>query len=145
MNKLANKNIQKNAKKLREIKQLAETCAGVLESQTESAEVFIQLATRAIVRHDFEQIDHLANILHERFSVSEIAEVVRQANLPHIQALGYETLVLKPVSSLLPLLDDPIYNDIIQNVLEQQAFEFDNEEAQQILAMIDLDEYFDKE
>lgn len=139
----SSKKIKKDEEKLREIKQLAETCAGVLQSQTESAEVFIQLATRAVMRHDFDQIDHLANILMERFSVSEIAETIRQTTLPHIQAIGYETLILKPVSALLPLLEDPIYNEIAQNAIEQQAFEFDNEEAHAVLAMIEEEDFFD--
>lgn len=136
----ANQEVQQDREKLRELVQFAETCAGVLESQTESAEVFIQLATRAIIRHDFEQIDHLANILIERFPVSEVAEIIRQANLPHIQAIAYETLALKPVSALLPLLEDPVYTGIAHNTLEQQAYEFENEEARQILAMLEAED-----
>ena len=141
----ASKEIRKDEDKLREIKQLAETCAGVLESQTESAEVFIQLATRAVVRHDFEQIDHLADILIERFPVGEIVEIIRQSKLPHIRAIGFETLAVNPVSALLPLLEDPVYVGIIKTSLEQQAFEFGNEEAQQVLAMIDFENLFDEE
>ena len=40
--------IRRDAEKLAEIRQLAETCVGVLEAQTGSAEVFIQLAERIL-------------------------------------------------------------------------------------------------
>jgi hypothetical protein len=45
-----------------------------------------------------------------------------------------------PVPYLLPLLDDPLYFEIARNALEQQAFEFDNEDAQQILEQLEFDE-----
>ena len=44
---------KKNRDILNEIAQLAETCVRVLEAQSGSAEVFIQLAERAIKRHDY--------------------------------------------------------------------------------------------
>ena len=52
-----------NADILNEIAQLAETCAAVLESQSGSAEVFIQLAERAIKQHDYNKLDKLADRL----------------------------------------------------------------------------------
>lgn len=133
--------VKKDTEKLAEIKQLADTCALVLQAQTESAEVFIQLVKRAIARNDYDQIDLLADMLVNRFSVGEIAEIIRQSNTPHISAIAYETLAMKPVSAILPLLDDSIYFEIARNVLEQQAFEFDNEEAQAILEEIDFDDF----
>jgi hypothetical protein len=45
-----------------------------------------------------------------------------------------------PLNNLFPLLDDPLYFEIARNALEQQAFEFDNEEAQQVLEQLELDE-----
>ncbi len=132
--------IKKDAEKLREIKQLADACASVLQDKTESAEIFIQLAERALLQNNFKLIDVLADILARRFSVGETAEIIRQTELPQIRAIAFETLALAPTAFLLPFLDDPVYHEIIHLALEQQAFEFDNEEAQQILEQLDFDE-----
>jgi hypothetical protein len=122
---------------LSEIAQLAETCASVLESQSGSAEVFIQLAERAIKQHDYNKLDKLADRLSERFSSGEIAEIVRQTDVPQIRAIAYETLALLPVPVILPLLEDPLYSDIAANALEQKAYEYDSEEARDILDQFD--------
>lgn len=122
----------------RELRDLAEICASVLESQTESAEVFIQLANRALARNDFSKIDELADVLFERFSAGETAEVIRQTKLPQIRALAFETLAVLPVTLITPLLDDPLYFEIACNVLEQQAVEFDSDEARQVLGQLDI-------
>jgi hypothetical protein len=132
--------VRRDAEKLREIRQLAETCAKVLQTQTASAEVFIQLAERAVQRHDFNNLDRLADVLAARFSAGEVAEIIRQTDLAQIRAVAYETLALMPLNNLFPLLDDPLYFEIARNALEQQAFEFDNEEAQQVLEQLELDE-----
>jgi len=132
--------VRKDTEKLKEIKQLAETCAKVLQTQTSSAEVFIQLATRTVQRNDFGNLDQLADILAKRFAAGEVAEIVRQSELAQIRAVAYETLALMPVNNLFPLLDDPLYFEIARNALEQQAFEFDNAEAQQILEQLEFDE-----
>jgi len=132
--------VRRDAEKLSEIKQLAEACAKVLQTQTASAEVFIQLATRAVQRNDFNNLDRLADVFAQRFSAVEVAEVIRQTELAQIRAIAYETLAMMPVAHLLPLLDDSLYFEIARNAIEQQAFEFDNEEAQQILEQMDSDE-----
>ena len=132
--------VRRDAEKLSEIKQLAETCAKVLQTQTASAEVFIQLATRTVQRHDFNNLDRLADVLAQRFSAVEVAEIVRQTELAQIRAVAYETLAMMPVGHLLPLLDDSLYYDIARNAIEQQAFEFDNEDAQQILEQLEFDD-----
>lgn len=134
------KKIREDAEKLREIKQLAETCAEVLQAKTVSAEVFIQLATRVIEKKDYDKLDALANVLLKRFSAGEIAEIIRQTESAHIRAIGFESLALMPVSTIVPLLQDPIYQEIAQMTLEQQAFEFDNIEAQNLLEQLDFDE-----
>ena len=123
---------------LNEIAQLAETCASMLEAQSGSAEVFIQLAERAIKQHDYNKLDKLADRLSERFSSGEIAEIVRQTDVPQIRAIAYETLALLPIPSILPLLDDPLYSDIAANALEQKAYEYDSEEARDLLDQLDL-------
>ncbi len=123
----------KNPEKLGGIKQLAETCVRVLEAQSGSAEVFIQLAERAIKKHDYNKLDKLSDRLFERFSAGEIAEIVRQTDMPQIRAIAYETLALLPVATLVSLLDDPLYTDIGASSLEQKAFEYDSEEARDAL------------
>jgi hypothetical protein len=132
--------VKKDAEKLREIKQLAETCALVLQAKTESAEVFIQLAARAFQRNDFKKIDRLADILNERFSVGEIAEIVRQTEMAQIRAVAFETLAMLPVGAIMPLLDDSLYFDIARNALEQKAFEFEDEQAREILEQMEYEE-----
>ncbi len=91
-------------------------------------------------RNDFNKLDRLADVLAERFSVGEIAEIIRQSEMAQIRALAYEALTIMPVPSLLPLLDDSLYFEIVRNALEQQAFEFDNADAQQVLEQIEFDE-----
>jgi hypothetical protein len=131
--------VKKDAERKGEIKQLAQTCAAVLEAKTESAEVFIQLAARAFKRNDFKKIDRLADILHERFSVGEIAEIVRQTEMAQIRAVAFETLAMLPVGAIVPLLDDSLYFDIARNALEQKAFEFEDEEARDFLEQMEFD------
>lgn len=139
---IGNPKIRKNAEKLGEIKDLAKTCEQVLEAKIESAEVFIQLAERALFRNDFDKIDELADILLERFPASEIAEIIRQTEMAQIRAIGFETLVLLSVSAILPLFEDPLYNEIAQIVIEQKAYEFDDEEAQMFLGEYDFNSDF---
>lgn len=122
---------------LDELAQLAETTARVLEAQSGSAEVFIQLAERAIKRHDYNKLDKLSDRLFERFSAGEIAEIVRQTEYPQIRAIAYETLSLLPVSTVAPLLDDPLYTDIAANALEQKAYEYESDEAREVLDQYD--------
>ena len=113
--------------------QLAETCVSILEEQSGSAEVFIQLATRSIEQANYDRLEKLADILFERFSPAEIAEVVRQTELPQIRAIAFETLAMLPVDLIAQLLDDSLYADIAVSSLEQKAFEFDSEEARELL------------
>jgi hypothetical protein len=131
------KEVRKDAAKLTEIEHLANTCVQVLEDQSASAEVFIQLAERAIKVNDYNQLDKLADRLAERFSVGEIAEIIRQTDLPQIRAIAYETLAMMPLSAITPLLDDSLYAGIAANCLEQKAFEFDSDEARDILEQFD--------
>ena len=137
--------VKQNTEKFSEIKQLAETVSKVLEAQTESAEVFIQLAERALNRKDYKQIDKLTDALISRFSVGEICEIIRQTDNPAIRALGFETLAIMPTQKLLQLIDDPLYDEIVRIGLEQQAFEYENEEARQIIDQIGLIDDFTEE
>lgn len=130
---------RKNAAKLAEISQFADACARVLETQSASAEVFIQLAERVIRENDFDRLDKLADRLAERYSAGEIAEIVRQTDVPQIRAIAYETLAMLPISMIVPLLDDPLYADIAAGALEQKAYEFDSDEARDILDQFDVE------
>ncbi len=120
-------------RKIGEITRLAETCANVLEAQSGAAEVFIQLATRALERNDYGKLDQLSDRLSDQFSAGEIAEIVRQTDMPQIRAIAYETLAMMPAQYLSALLDDPLYTEIAIITLEQKAFEFDSEEARDLL------------
>ncbi|MBK8466470.1 MAG: hypothetical protein IPL32_11620 [Chloracidobacterium sp.] len=131
--------IRKNSVKLAEISQFADACARVLEAQSASAEVFIQLAERVIRENDYDRLDKLADRLAERYSAGEIAEIVRQTELPQIRAIAYETLSMLPIPSILPLLDDSLYAEIAAGALEQKAFEFDSEEARDILDQLEAE------
>ncbi len=126
-----------NSAKLDELSKLAETCVRLLEAQSGSAEVFIQLAERSLAKHDYAKLDKLSDRLLEHFSAGEIAEIVRQTEMPQIRAIAYETLSMIPVSALTPLLEDPLYSDIVANALEQKAFEYGSEEARDILEQWD--------
>ena len=132
--------VKRDAEKLAEIKHLAQACADVLESQTESAEVFVQLAERALERRNYKKIDQLADVLFARFSIGEVCEIARQATNPAIRAIAYETLVLMPTVSLLSLIGDPLYHEIVHNALEQQAFEYESEEARRLLEQFEFEE-----
>lgn len=129
----------KDKDKLSELNQLADICVKVLEAQSASAEVFIQLATRAIRESDYNRLDSLADRLVERYSASEIAEIVRQTELPQIRAIAYETLAMMPLPSLLPLLDDQLYSGIAAAALEQKAYEFDSDDARDVLEQFDAE------
>ena len=121
--------------------QLADTCALVLESQSASAEVFIQLAERALRRHDYKKLDRLADRLAEKFTAAEIAEIVRQTDSPQIRAIAYETLANMSVMQVAPLLNDSLYSEIAAAALEQKAFEYESDEAKEVLDHFDQDNF----
>ncbi|MGE3465612.1 MAG: hypothetical protein AB7J13_01660 [Pyrinomonadaceae bacterium] len=134
--------VRTDSTKLNEITQLANTCVLVLESQSASAEVFIQLAERAIRANNYDRLDKLGDRLAERYSPHEIAEVVRQTEMPQIRAIAYETMAMLPLVAIIPLLDDPLYAGIAAATIEQKAFEFDSQEARDILDQIDTEGIF---
>lgn len=131
------RDVRRDSARLSEITQLADTCVRVLEAQSASAEVFIQLAERAIKDNDYNRLDKLGDHLAERYSSAEIAEIVRQTDLPQIRAIAYETLAMMPMNAIVSLLDDPLYAGIAAATIEQKAFEFDSDEARDILDQIE--------
>lgn len=135
--------VKDNPEKLSELQQLTETCILVLEAQSESAEVFIQLAERALARKDYKEIDRLADLLAERFSVGEMCEIARQTTNPAIRAIAMETIALMPVEEILPSLDDQIYEDIARAALELKAYEYESEDARRVLEHFGFDGIID--
>jgi hypothetical protein len=125
--------VQKRADKLNEIKQLAQTCVNVLQSQTESAEIFIQLAERHLEDKNYIEIDRLSDIMKDRFSVGEMCEVARQTTNPAIRAIAFETIAIMDVEEIIPSLEDPIYEEIARTALEIKAIEYESVEARRIL------------
>src|SRR5215212_12140458 len=69
-----------NAEQEKELRRMADTTALVLQNQTQSAEVFAQLVTRAHRLRDYARIDQLADALAARFAPSEICELARSSN-----------------------------------------------------------------
>lgn len=130
------------ADKRLELEQLADTCVRVLLDRSASAEVFILLASRSIRANDFAGLDKLTDVLAERFSPSEIAEIIRQTEVPQIRALAFETLAMLSVQLIAPLLDDPLYTNIAVIALEQKAWEFESEEARDVLDQFDNEAVF---
>jgi hypothetical protein len=135
--------VTENPEKLSELQKLTETCISVLEAQSESAEVFIQLAERALAKRDYKEIDRLADLLAERFSVTEMCEVARQTTNPAIRAIAMETIALMPVEEIMQSFDDPIYEDVARAGLEIKAFEYESEDARRILEHFGLDDMLD--
>jgi hypothetical protein len=133
---------KQNPENLRELKKVANATARVLEAQTKSAEIFIQLVERALLRYDYTLVDKLSAALNERFSAAEICEIVRQAEIAPIRALAFEALSLVPVSQLLMMLDDPFYAEIARDAIEQQAIEYNSEEARMLLDQLVAEDFF---
>lgn len=111
---------------------MAETCAAVLQDQTQSAEVFDQLVQRAHARLDYARIDLLADALATRFAPTEVCELARSENVV-VRALAHETLAQAPTSVLITLLADPVDSDVARHALERKALEFESEDARRII------------
>src|SRR4029078_4545223 len=92
-------------------------------------------------KHDYKKLDSLADRLAERFSVGEIAEVIRQTDSPQIRAIAYETLPPLPVQQVTQLLGDSLYADIAAAALEQKAFEYESDEAKEALDQFDAENF----
>ncbi|MFN2491890.1 MAG: hypothetical protein ABR501_03285 [Pyrinomonadaceae bacterium] len=119
----------------KQLRQIAETCAGVLQEKTRSAEVFAQLVRRADIQRDYARIDALADGL-ARFAPSEICELARSADVV-VRALANEALTQFPTPILVGLLSDPIDSEIARDALRRQAQDYDSEMARQIVNALD--------
>lgn len=128
----------------RELRRMAETCAAILQNQTQSAEVFAQLVMRAHRANDFARIDALADALSTRFAASEMCELARH-DYPVVRALAQEALAQSPTTSLVSLLADPVDAEIARDALERQAAEYGNEEARQLVYLLDQADLMDED
>lgn len=119
----------------KQLRQIAETCAAVLQEKTQSAEVFTQLIRRADSQRDYARIDALADAL-SRFSPTEVCELARSEDAV-VKALANEALAQFPTSVLIGLLSDPVDSEISREALRRQALEYGSEEARQIVSALD--------
>jgi hypothetical protein len=125
-----------NAEQAKELRRMADTTALVLQSQTQSAEIFAQLVARAYRMHDYARIDQLADALTARFAPTEICELAR-CNNAVVRALAQEALAQAPISLIVGLLVDPVDSEIAREALERQAIEYGSEEARRIVNVLD--------
>jgi hypothetical protein len=121
------------------LRSIADTCASVLQEQTESAEVFAQLVKRAESQKDYKRIDALADALTERFPPSEICELARSEDAI-VRELANEALARCPISVLSALLNDPVDSETARYALRRQVVEYGSEDARRILNALDQEE-----
>ena len=119
-----------------QLRHMAETCAAVLQEQTQSAEVFAKLVRRAEQQRNYVRIDALADALTSRFAPTEICELARSEFIV-VRALANEALAQFPTSVLVGLLSDPVDSEIARDALRRQAIEFGSDEARQIISALD--------
>lgn len=128
-----------DAETVAKLKSIADTCASVLQDQTESAEVFAQLVRRAEMQKDYKRIDTLADALTSRFPPSEICELARSEDVI-VRELANEALARCPVSVLSALLNDPVDAETARHALRRQVVEYGSEDARRILNALDQEE-----
>ena len=128
--------LTRTSEKKTRLREIADTCAGVLFERTQSAEVFVQLIERAQLRHDYSSIDELANALNSRFAPSETCELARSANTL-VRALAQDSLTQTPTPVLIALLHDPVDSDVARAALDRQAREFGSEDARDLMGIFD--------
>jgi len=122
------------------LKAIADTCASVLQDQTESAEVFAQLVRRAERQKDYKRIDVLADALTSRFPPSEICELARSEDVI-VRELANEALARCPASVFSVLLDDPVDAETARAALRRQVAEYGSEDARQLLLALEQEEF----
>jgi len=136
----ADKTSALDAETVTKLKSIADTCASVLQEQTESAEVFAQLVRRAELQKDYKRIDLLADALTSRFPPSEICELARSEDVI-VRELANEALARCPVSVLTGLLNDPVDAETARSALRRQVAEYGSEDARQILTALEQEEF----
>lgn len=128
--------LPQSIKQKKELRDVADTCAAMLQEKTQSAEVFVQLVLRAQLQHDYKLIDSLADALSTRFATSEVCELARSQNTV-VRALAQEALAQVPTTVLIGILHDPVDSDTARDALQRQARDFGSEQARQIMLVLD--------
>jgi hypothetical protein len=139
-NRTAEKTALPDAETGGKLKSVADTCATMLQEQTESAEVFAQLVRRAETQKDYKRIDTLADALTSRFPPSEICELARSEDVI-VRELANEALARCPVSVLSGLLNDPVDAETARSALRRQIVEYGSEEARQIVIALEQEDF----
>ncbi len=128
--------VELDVKQIVNLRRFAETCAGLLVAQAQSAEAFAQLLERALRVADFARVDVIADRMTVQLSVSELCELARHAN-PAVRAVAFEALTQMPISRLIELIADPVDALLVREALECQAIEYNNEEARWVVEALD--------
>ncbi|HJT67308.1 MAG TPA: hypothetical protein VJ749_12690 [Pyrinomonadaceae bacterium] len=137
----AEKSTTLDAEAVAKLKSIADTCASVLQEQTESAEVFAQLVRRAEIQKDYKRIDVLADALTSRFPPSEICELARSEDVI-VRELANEALARFPISVLSGLLNDPVDAETARSALRRQVVEYGSEDARQLLIALEQEDFY---
>ena len=138
--RVAEKTDTVDAEVVRKLRSVADTCASVLQEQTESAEVFAQLVRRAEMQKDYNRIDQLADALTSRFPPSEICELARSEDVI-VRELANEALARCPVSMLSGLLNDPVDAETARSALRRQVAEYGSDEARRLLQALEQEDF----
>lgn len=124
----------------RKARRMADTCAGLLMEQTQSAEMFAKLILRAQALKDYASMDRIADALAKRLAPSEVCELARSDNII-VRALGQEVLTQAPPATLAVLARDPIDASEARLALIRQAHEYGSDTARTVLRELEREEF----
>jgi len=129
-----------NDERSRKARRMADTCAGLLMEQTQSAEVFAKLILRSHALKDYASMDRIADALAKRLAPSEVCELARSNNII-VRALAQEVLTQAPPSILSALARDPVDASEARLALIRQAQEYGSETARRVLRELEQEEF----
>ena len=129
-----------NDERSRKARRMADTCAGLLMEQTQSAEVFAKLILRSHALKDYASMDRIADALAKRLAPSEVCELARSNNII-VRALAQEVLTQAPPSILSALARDPVDASEARLALIWQAQEYGSETARRVLRELEQEEF----
>jgi hypothetical protein len=129
-----------NDERSQKARRMADTCAGLLMEQTQSAEVFAKLIFRTHTLKDYASMDRIADALMKRLAPSEVCELARSNNII-VRALAQEVLTQAPPSTLAVLARDPIDASEARLALIRQAQEYGSETARRVLRELEQEEF----
>ena len=124
----------------RKARRMADTCVTLLMEQTQSAEVFAKLISRANALQDYATMDRIADALAKRLAPSEVCELARSNNVV-VRALAQEVLTQTAPSTLATLARDPVDAPEARLALVRQAQEYGSEVARRVLRELEQEEF----